>query len=209
MKIAVIGAGMVGSAVARGVARAGHSVVITDRDHDEARQVAEAVGGTTAASNADAVREADLVVLAVPFGVVDRVAKDIADAVRGTIVVDATNPIRGDGSGLAVTDRAGARLLQDALPGASVVKAFNTVFSTNQAEPTVDGVQLDGFIAGDDDAAKRTVADLLAAIGYRPIDVGGLDLALALEHMAYLNISFNARNNLPWRSGWKLVGPVG
>ena len=208
MKIAVIGAGAVGSAVARAVTAAGHSAVITASDHNQARGVAAKVGGSAAASNAEAAREAELVVLAVPFPTVDQVAREIADAVRGKVVVDATNPLKGDYSGLAVTDRSGAEQVQDKLPGASVVKAFNTVFARNQAEPEVDGVQLDGFIAGDDATAKNTVSDLLSSIGYRPIDVGDLSSALALEHMAFLNISLNARNDLPWRSGWKLVGPV-
>lgn len=208
MKIAVIGAGAVGSAVARAVTAAGHSAVITASDHNQARGVAAKVGGSAAASNAEAAREAELVVLAVPFPTVDQVAREIADAVRGKVVVDATNPLKGDYSGLAVTDRSGAEQVQDQLPGASVVKAFNTVFARNQAEPEVDGVQLDGFIAGDDATAKNTVSDLLSSIGYRPIDVGDLSSALALEHMAFLNISLNARNDLPWRSGWKLVGPV-
>lgn len=208
MKIAVIGAGAVGSAVARAVTAAGHSAVITASDHNQARGVAAKVGGSAAASNAEAAREAELVVLAVPFPTVDQVAREIADAVRGKVVVDATNPLKGDYSGLAVTDRSGAEQVQDQLPGASVVKAFNTVFARNQAEPEVDGVQLDGFIAGDDATAKNTVSDLLSSIGYRPIDVGDLSSALALEHMAFLNISLNARNDLSWRSGWKLVGPV-
>src|SRR5690606_4963782 len=114
-----------------------------------------------------------------------------------------------DYSGLQVSERSGAERVQERLPSASVVKAFNTAFASNHGQPVVEGVQLDGFIAGDDQAAKNTVADLLAAIGFRPVDVGGLASALALEHMAFLNISLNARNNLPFRSGWKLVGPTG
>lgn len=152
MKIAVIGAGQAGSAIARAVAGAGHSVVVADTDAD-ARQAAAQASGSAARSNEQAAREADLVVLAVPFSAIDEVTDEIA--------------------------------------------------------PAVEGVQLDGFVAGDDQAAKNTVADLLAAIGFRPVDVGGLASALALEHMAFLNISLNARNNLPFRSGWKLVGPIG
>lgn len=83
------------------------------------------------------------------------------------------------------------------------------MFAANQASPEIDGTPLDGYIAGDDEAAKRTVAELLGAIGYRPIDVGGLSAARALQHMAFLNITLNARNGWPWRSGWKLVGPTG
>jgi NADPH-dependent F420 reductase len=209
MKVAIIGAGNVGSAVAQAVAAAGHDVVVTATRAEHARVLADKVGGTSAESNAAAARDADMVVFAVPYGAVDAVAGEIRDVAAGKVIVDATNPLTPDYSGLAVTDRSGAELLQDRLPGASVVKALNTVFASNQAEPVVDGMALDGFVAGDDAAAKARVADLLTAIGYRPVDAGGLAAARALEHMAFLNISLNASNNWAWRSGWKLVGPTG
>jgi NADPH-dependent F420 reductase len=209
MKVAVIGAGNVGGAVARGVTAAGHEVVISAGHPDHARVLADKVGGTAAESNSAAARDADVVVLAVPYDAVDSVAADIRDVADGKVIVDATNPLKADYSGLAVTDRSGAELLQDRLPDASVVKAFNTVFAANQADPVVEGVPLDGFVAGDDAAAKARVTDLLTAIGYRPVDAGGLAAARALEHMAFLNISLNASNNWAWRSGWKLVGPTG
>ena len=123
-------------------------------------------------------------------------------------MVDATNPLTADSSRLTVTDRSAAEMLQEQLPSARVVKAFNTVFASKQAAPEVDGTQLDGFYAGDDQAAKARVRDWLAAIGYRPIDAGNLSAARALEHMAFLNISLNARNGWSWQSGWKLVGPL-
>jgi predicted dinucleotide-binding enzyme len=209
MRIAIVGAGNVGSAVARGVAKAGHSVTVTATDPAHAQSVAEQVGGTAAASVADAARDADAVVLAVPWGAVPEVAGQLGDAAAGKVVIDATNPMKADFSGLAVTDRSGAEELQARLPGAPVVKAFNTVFAANQADPAVDGVVLDGFYAGDDARAKETVRDLLAAIGYRPVDAGPLAAALALEHMAFLNIGLNAAHGWSWQSGWKLVGPTG
>jgi len=207
MRIAILGAGNVGSAVARAAAKAGHQVVVSAPSADKAQAVAAEVGGTAAGSNQQAVADADMVVLAVPYGAVDQVAGEIGPAVRGKVVVDVTNPMRADASGLAVGDRSGAEEIQDKLPGAAVVKAFNTVFAANQAAPVVDGTGLDGFYAGDDEQAKQQVAQLLAAMGYRPIDAGPLSAALPLEHMAFLNISMNARNNWPWQSGWKLVGP--
>lgn len=208
MKIAVIGAGQAGSAIARAVAGAGHSVVVADADAHDAREAAAQAGGSAAGSNEQAAREADLIILAVPFPAIDEVADEIVPVVEGKVVVDASNPLRPDYSGLQVSERSGAERVQERLRSASVVKAFNTVFSNNHDQPVVEGVQLDGFVAGDDQAAKNTVANLLEAIGFRPIDVGGLASALALEHMAFLNISLNARNDLPFRSGWKLVGPT-
>jgi len=209
MKVAIIGAGNVGSALAGAVTAAGHDVVVSAAHAEHARALAEKIGGAAAESNQAAARDADVVVLAIPYGSMDSVATDIQDVADGKVIVDATNPMKSDFSGLAVTDRSGAELLQDRLSGASVVKAFNTVFASNQAEPVVDGVTLDGFVAGDDAAAKSRIIDLLTAIGYQPVDVGGLAAARALEHMAFLNISLNANNNWPWRSAWKLVGPTG
>ncbi|GAA1896300.1 NADPH-dependent F420 reductase [Actinomadura bangladeshensis] len=208
MQIAIIGAGNVGSAIARGCVRAGHDVVISATDPAHAEGVAGTVGARAAESNAAAADGADMIVLAVPYPAVSSVAAEIADVVAGRVIIDVTNPMNADFSGLAVTDRSAAEALQESLPQALVVKAFNTVFAANQADPAVDGTQLDGFYAGDDADAKQKVADLLSAIGYRPIDTGALAAARALEHMGFLNISLNAANGWPWRSGWKLVGPT-
>lgn len=209
MNIAVIGAGNAGSAIARGGRAAGHDVVITATEPAKAQQVAKTIHAAAATSNAVAAASADAVVLAVPFGAVPQVAEQIRGATIGKIIIDPTNPLKADYSGLAVTERSGAEQVQDLLPQAAVVKAFNTVLAAKQADPVTDGIRLDGFYAGDDGEAKKAVADLLAGIGYRPVDAGGLAAALALEHMAFLNISLNARNNWPWQSGWKLVGPAG
>ena len=209
MRIAVIGAGNVGSSVARAGVDSGHEVILSATTPEKARTVADTLGASAAANNPDAVRQADLVVLAVPYSAVADIADEIADAAAGKIIIDATNALKPDLSGLAVTDRSAAELLQERLPAARVVKAFNTVFASRQADPVVDGSPLDGFYAGDDAEAKQTVAEFLTGIGYRPIDAGGLSSARALEQMAFLNILLNASNGWPWQSGWKLVGPTG
>jgi NADPH-dependent F420 reductase len=207
--MAVIGAGNVGNAIARAGSTAGHTIVVAALQREHAQKVADSVGGEVAASNTAAVEAADIVVLAVPYDAVETVAQEIAGQVAGKIVIDVTNPLRPDLSGLAVADRSAAEAIQGQLPGASVVKAFNTVLAANQAQPVLDGVPLDGFLAGDDPAGKEMVAQLLADIGYRPVDVGGLEAARALEHLALLNIRLNAGNNWTWRTGWKLLGPTG
>ncbi len=209
MKVGIIGGGNVGKAIARAAVGAGHDVLITTTDLRRTEAVANELGVVASGSNRDAARSADLVVLAVPYGAVSQVAEEVADVVADKPVVDATNPLTADGSGLAVTDRSGAETVQELLPRAAVVKAFNTVFAANQADPVVNGAQLDGFYAGNDQAAKDVVAEFLSAVGYHPIDAGDLTAARTLEHMAFLNISLNARNGWTWRSGWKLVGPTG
>ena len=209
MKVGIIGSGNVGSAVARAAQNTGHEVTVADLEGTESLDtLARELGVTITNSNAEAVDDSDLVVLAVPFGAVGSVVEGIADHVGEKIVLDVTNPLKDDLSGLQTDGASGAELVQKRLPKARVVKAFNTVFAGNQASATVDGVQLDGFVAGDDADAKKQVLHLLEEVGYRPIDVGPLSTARYLEGMAFLNISLNAKNNWSWQSGWKLVGPL-
>lgn len=206
MKVAIIGAGNVGSAIAQATSEAGHDVTVAARTSEKFEDLTKKVeGALTTTSTTEAVQGADIVALAVPFGEVESVVREIADDVSGKIVIDATNPLKADYSGVATE---GAELVQRTAPGAKVVKAFNTVFASNMAHPRVDGVQLDGFVAGDDVEAKKTVLDLLGKIGYRPIDVGPLSFARYLEGMAYLNIALNSANEWSWQSGWKLAGPT-
>ena len=89
------------------------------------------------------------------------------------------------------------------LPGAHVVKAFNTLFASHQSDPIADGVQLDGFVAGDDAAAKATVLELVESIGLHPVDVGPLARARQLEGLAFLNITAQHRQ---WRHAGSPAG---
>lgn len=206
MKIAIIGAGNVGTAVATAATAAGHDVTVSADSAEQLQAIGTALPVTTAASNAEAVASSDVVVLAVPFAAAESVTSEVRDQLAGKVLIDATNPLAGDLSGVTTVDTSGAELVQRAAPDARVVKAFNTVFAGNQANPVVDGTQLDGFVAGDDDDAKQVVSAFLEQIGYRPIDVGPLSFARYLEGMAFLNIALNANNGWSWTSGWKLVG---
>ncbi|HEX9823688.1 MAG TPA: NADPH-dependent F420 reductase [Actinomycetota bacterium] len=209
MKVAIIGSGNVGSAIARAAKDAGHEVTVANLEGTASLDaLGKELGVATTNSNAEAVGESDLIVLAVPFGAVESIVGGIADQVGNKIVLDITNPLKDDLSGVQTEGTSGAELVQKQLPQARVVKAFNTVLAGNQANPMVDGVQLDGFVAGDDPDAKEQVSHLLEEVGYRPIDVGPLSNARYLEGMAFLNIWLNAKNNWSWQSGWKLVGPL-
>jgi NADPH-dependent F420 reductase len=207
VNIAIIGAGNVGSALAKAFVVAGHSVVVTSRDPEHAAKVAAATGATVAPSNVEAVTAADITVLAVPFSSAAEIAPEIADAVTGKVVVDVTNrmSVGTDGPDMD-TSTSNAEELATLLPGASVAKAFNTLFASNQDDPIIEGVQLDGFVAADDVATKRQVLDLVASIGLNPVDVGPLSRARQLEGLAFLNITMNIANGGSWQSGWKLVG---
>jgi NADPH-dependent F420 reductase len=207
MDIAIIGAGNVGTALATSFTRAGHTVTIASRDPEDAGSVAAATGSSIAGSNAEAVATAGIVVLAIPFASAPDVATEIADAVSGKIVVDVTNRMSFGPNGLEIdTTASNAEELAALLPGAQVVKAFNTLGATHQVDPIAKGIQLDGFVAGDDAIAKTVVLELVASIGLEPVDVGPLARARQLEGLAFLNIALNIANNGDWQSGWKLVG---
>ena len=208
MRIAIIGAGNVGGSLAGAAATAGHDVVVSANDPASARETAATTGATAAGSNAEAVAGAELVVLAVPGGAVAGVAAELAEALAGKVVVDATNPLNDTYTGLTTSGTSAAELLQQQLPGASVVKSLNTVFASRYANTTEDGQALDALLAGDDAGAKATVAGLLESIGFHPVDAGALRMARALEEIAFLNISLNAGNGWTWQSAFQLVGPT-
>jgi NADPH-dependent F420 reductase len=203
VKITIIGAGNVGRALATSAGRAGHEVTITARHPEHATEAAAQTGAHAASSSQEASREAEVIVLAVPATALGDVATELADVATGKPVVDVSNHPIPDPSG---DDTSAAESLQDRLPEAHVIKAFNTLFASRQANPVVDGVPLDGYVAGDDPEAKEKVLELVRSIGLRPIDVGPLAMARTLEALAWLNISLNMNNKWPWQTGWKLVG---
>ena len=141
--------------------------------------------------------------------VVEDVLAELGEAVAGKTVVDVTNPVTMDGSGRAFGRSSMAEQIQERSPDLKVVKAFNTAFAPPPGRPLVDGMQLDGYVAADDEEAKRLVLERARSIGFRPIDAGGRRMAGALEEMAFLNISLQTRNSWPWQAGWKLIGPTG
>jgi NADPH-dependent F420 reductase len=206
MDIAIIGAGNVGRALASASVRAGHQVVVASRDPEAAAVVAAASGAQSVSSNVEAARTADVVVLAVPFSSVPAIVAEIRDAVAGKPVVDVTNRLSFGADGPAIdTTSSNAEELAELLPGAHVIKALNTLFASHQVDPMSDGVRLDGYVAGDDPAAKALVLDLVSSIGLEAIDVGPLVRARQLEGLAFLNIAINIASSGSWQSGWKLV----
>jgi len=207
MNVAIIGTGNVGRALAASFTRAGHTVTLASRDPEHAAAAAAATGARFAKTNAEAAAAAQVVVLAIPFASIEAVAAEIREAVTGKPVVDATNRMSFGPNGPTIDNGdSNADRLAAWLPDAHIVKAFNTLLASHQADPMADGTQLDGFVAGDDRDAKDTVLELVRSIGLNPVDVGPLVRAQQLEQIAFLNIALNATANGSWTSGWRLVG---
>jgi 8-hydroxy-5-deazaflavin:NADPH oxidoreductase len=205
-KIAIIGTGNVGSALGSSAARAGYEVVFAGQDAAKAQAVAESAGATAATSARDAAAAADIVVLAVPYAAVEQLAAELAPVVDGKVVIDATNPLKADYTGLATpAGTSGAELLARALPNARLVKGFNTVFAGIQADAGARSETPDALFATDDEDARRTVAELAESIGFRPVWVGPLSASRELEALAWLNIRLQLINGGAWNTAIKLV----
>ncbi|HLA17510.1 MAG TPA: prephenate dehydrogenase/arogenate dehydrogenase family protein [Candidatus Limnocylindrales bacterium] len=206
--IAIIGAGNVGRTLAGATVRAGHDIVIAAAHPEHAAAAADATGARAARSNAEAVAGADIVILAVPSAEIARIATGLREHVGGKIVVDVTNKPTPNLQDLDADAGSAAEALQALLPAARVVKAFNTAFTSRMADPIVDGIAVDGFVAADDADAKATILALVEELGFRPVDAGPLANARALEAIAWLNIYLNMTQGGSWQAGWKLVEPL-
>ena len=209
MKIGIIGSGNVGKALAAAGTRAGHTVTLSARSPEKAQEAAKATNSHAAGSNQEAVKDADLVVLAVPADKVDDVVGSLASELDGKVIVDVTNRVDLKDPGQVLDGSSMAEHIQKRAPKAHVVKAFNYAFASKMSDPKVGGTRLDGFVADDDEAAKQKALEFIESIGFRPLDAGPLTMARALEAMGLLNIVLQIRNNWPWQSGWKLAGPTG
>ena len=117
--------------------------------------------------------------MALKYADVLPVVTQYGDALANKVIVDISNPFNAEADGLAIPDDTSiAQQVAEAAPaGASVVKAFNTVFG----HVLKTGRTLDVFMAGDDDRAKAAMAELVESLGLRPLDVGGLNMAHWLE----------------------------
>jgi predicted dinucleotide-binding enzyme len=195
MDIAVIGAGSVGGTLGRRWAELGHAVCFGVQDVAAAEPnalVARITGNARLARVADAVRGAEVVVLATPFAA-NAAAIAAAGDLAGKILIDVTNPLDAD-LGLAVGfDSSGAERLAALAPGARIYKAMNQVGYEVMADSRYGAATPVMFVAGDEPAGKRVVLDLVAALGFEAIDVGDLAVARLLEPLAALWIHLMAR----------------
>jgi 8-hydroxy-5-deazaflavin:NADPH oxidoreductase len=210
--VAILGNGVVGIALGKGFAANGWRVVYGTRDVNGAKtkEAIAAVPGASAASYEQAARNAQLAVVALPWtGVKEGVTAAGAKNLAGKVVIDASNPLDFSGGApklvIGHTDSAG-ETVQRLLPQAKVVKAFNIITASHMVDPRLpDGVP-DMLIAGDDEGAKREVARILEAFGWRkPIDMGDITASRLLEALAMLWISYGFRNN-HWIHGFSLLG---
>jgi predicted dinucleotide-binding enzyme len=197
-RIAVIGTGNVGAALGPEFAALGHTIVYGSREptRDDVQELVRRTGnGASAATPQEAVKDADIVVLAVPGVQAEAITRSLGD-LSGKIILDPTNVVdRNTGDEWAMHGVPGkgsnAELIQAAAPNARVVKAFNTLNYRQMVDPETAGGPITIPIAGDDEAAKAVIAKLVEGMGLEVVDFGPLRYAHVMEEM--LVVWANAR----------------
>lgn len=200
-RIAVIGTGRMGSALALRLAAAGHEVRMGSRDPVRGGHKAAELGAAFGGAYPTAVANAEVVILAVPWTAVFDTL-DLLGGLGDAVVVDVTNPFDQGGR----VETSGAERIQARLPGPRVVKAWNTVDSAViRRSADFAGVAPTIFVAGDDRPAKDLVAALVADIGYEPVDAGPLRSSRYLEPLAGLMTTLDRQAGGELEHGLKLL----
>ncbi|MFC7787847.1 NADPH-dependent F420 reductase [Microbacterium sp. MAHUQ-60] len=178
--------------------------------------MAQAIGGVFARGGASiqyvgsadkaAQLEGDIVVLAVPYPALAQIAADYGDQLDGKTVVDITNPLDFTTFDALVVpaDASAAAELQAALPGAHVLKAFNTTFAATLISGTVGSHRTTVLVAGDDNAAKQSLIAAVEAGGLVAVDAGALVRARELEAVGFLQLTLAASEKVGWNAGFSL-----
>jgi len=178
MKIGILGAGNIGATAARLFIAAGHEVAVSNsRGPDSLGSLVRELGKHAHAMTIDeAARFGEVVLLAVPWRTPE--ALPHADLLRGKIVIDAMNPYRPDGGFYDLGGSTSSELVHERIPGARLVKAFNTIYYVHLAGRGRKDLPPDErhtiYVAGDDDDAKQVVARLIEEIGFAAVDTGSL-----------------------------------
>ncbi len=191
MKIAIIGKGNVGKALAEGLAKAGHEIRFGTRKQEEPVK--------------EAAEWAELVILAVPWTAHKEVANTLGSAADGKAVVDVSNILTPSFELALGFTTSGAEELQKLLPKAKIVKAFNTVFAQNMRTGKVGNEHLTAFVAGNETDSKKIVQKLAEDIGFESVDAGPLKSARYLEPMGMQNITLGYGLKMGTNIGIRLV----
>ena len=212
--IAVIGAtGNMGKGIARSLAKGNNRLLLFGNNPQKVQMLVDEIKKENQSSDIEALQcptnaswEADIIILAVPYEAQKELATKIEAVTNQKIVVSIANPLNDTYSGLVTApDTSAAEELQNRLPNAKVVKAFNTVFAADFATPVIAGQQADAFVAGNDAEAVKTVSELVATAGFNPIVAGDLSVSRTLENMSLLLIQLTIKNGYNWLAGWKIL----
>jgi predicted dinucleotide-binding enzyme len=213
MNVTIVGPGKMGRAIGTRAVVGGHSVTFVGKTSESAAKAADEVrasaknGAQVLSANLADFEPGDIVILALWYGTNTEVAKQLGKKLAGKAVVDIANPLNATYDGLATAPNSSSaeEVAKVVVPGANVVKAFNTTYAGTLLAGEVDDQPLDVFIAGDDADAKNKVAQLVKDGGMRPVDTGPLNRARQIEGMQLLHIVTQGTLGTNWASAIKIL----
>jgi predicted dinucleotide-binding enzyme len=192
MKVGIIGAGSVGGTLGKALARKGHQIFygVKNPQDEKTRELLRDTGtNAQAGPPSRAAAFAEAVLFATPWPATEAAIRSAGD-LTGKIVIDCTNPLKPDLSGLEIGHTtSAAEKVAGWAKGAKVFKAFNTTGFNIMADPVINGTRTVMFVCGDDESAKQAVLQLATDVGFDAVDAGKLIQARLLEPWAMLWIS--------------------
>jgi len=178
VKIGIVGSGRIGGTLGGLWLKAGHEVMFSSLDLNHDKALAASLGsGARAGTPREAAAFGDVLLMAVPYSALPQLGRELADLIKGKVVLDACNPIPGrDGEIAAWAREKGAGLASaELLPGARIVRAFNAIgYSKLPEAANRQGVRTGMPMAGDDANAIGVVSGLVREIGFEPVVIGPL-----------------------------------
>ncbi len=212
--IAIIGAsGNMGAAIAKALAKGNDRLLLISKEEEKLEVLKAAITNEHPLADVEGMScamhgswEADIIILATPYEAQADIAEKIREVASQKIVISIANPLNTTYDALVTNpNKSAAEELQALLPHSKVVKAFNTTYAANFAQTVIAGKQVDAFIAGDNEAALETTAELVKTTGFNPIIAGKLSVSRTLEAMQLLLIQLTMKYNYNWLAGWKIL----
>jgi predicted dinucleotide-binding enzyme len=186
-KVAVIGLGNIGKVVASNLVKGNREVIVASNKIEDARALALQLGQLAKSADVkSAIKEADVVIMAVWFSTIQELFKEYATELRGKIIIDPSNPIAPDGNGgfkkIIGADESAGKILKGLLPsGAKLVKALGSLGAGSLAGEAFQNPNKVLFYAADDASVNNAVEALIKDNGFEPVSIGGIDQSIKME----------------------------
>lgn len=187
-KVAVIGLGKIGEAIATNLVKGNHSVILASRDLEKAKSLAKKLGSlVTAKETSPAIKEADVIIPALYFNSLKEFFQTYAVELEGKIIIDVSNPIAPDGNGgfkkIVGEQESAGQILSNLIPkSAKLIKAFGTLGVGSLADAAFNSPERKVlFYASDSTNSNQQIDELIASSGFEPFHVGGIDQSIRLE----------------------------
>ena len=178
LRIGVIGSGRIGGTLGSLWAKAGHEVLFSDRDPEQAKRAAEGLPNARTGTAKEAATFGDVVLIAVPYAALPSIAKELGADLQGKVVIDPNNPIPNRDGDMAIAAREKGAAVSTAamLPGARTFRAFNAIgYATLAREAHRAAPKLAVPVAADDPAALKLGMRLVEDAGFEPVAIGNLE----------------------------------